>query len=75
LTTQVDRAVNRLLTFKDELHKTKPERVREILRLLVSRIDLYWEEAAPGKRRRVWFRFAKGIIKLRPILETVNHQE
>jgi hypothetical protein len=73
LTTQVDRAVNRLLALKDELHKAKPERVREILRLLVSRIDLYWEEAKPGPTR-AWFRFAKGIIKLRPILESVKQE-
>jgi hypothetical protein len=38
----------------------------EVLRLLVTRVDLYFEPEQHG--RRVYYRFVKGAVKVRPIL-------
>jgi DNA invertase Pin-like site-specific DNA recombinase len=81
LTAEVDNAIDRLLTIKEQFrklkdapHKAKPEKLREVIRLLVSRVDLYWDEAGPSPSK-TWFHFAKGIIKVRPVLEIVNSHE
>jgi site-specific DNA recombinase len=69
----VDAAIARLYTLRESLQDANRDRLRAVIRQLVSRIDLFWEEAAPGPRR-AWFRFAKGIIKLRPHLEFAGNE-
>jgi DNA invertase Pin-like site-specific DNA recombinase len=65
---KVDAGVARLYTLPESLRKAKPENLRAVLRLLVYRIDLYFEEPE-GRPRRGWYRFAKGVVKLRPVLD------
>jgi hypothetical protein len=63
-------AVARLRTLGEQLHKAKGKKLGEVLRLLVSRADLYFEEKTKGKRR--WFSFVKGVVKVRPILDVTS---
>jgi DNA invertase Pin-like site-specific DNA recombinase len=68
---KVDAAVARLYALKDQLADPQPERLRATMRQLVSRIDLYFQEWETPSRR-LWYRFAKGIIKLRPQLDVAG---
>jgi hypothetical protein len=43
------------------------DKLGEILRLLIARVDVYFEDVQKGKRQ--WCRFCKGVLKLRPILD------
>jgi DNA invertase Pin-like site-specific DNA recombinase len=63
----VDKAIERLATLGEALATAKPEKVREVLRLLVSRIDLHYDEGPHKKRTRYVFR--KGVVRLRPLVE------
>jgi site-specific DNA recombinase len=65
---EVDRAMARVDNLAVELRNSPPERLRAILKKLIVRVDLYYEEPEPGKTRQ-WFRFSKGVVKLRPVLE------
>jgi site-specific DNA recombinase len=62
---QVDRAIERLFEMKQELEQAPPERLRAVLKKLIVRVDLYFEE--PGRPRQ-WFRFSKGVVRLRPFV-------
>jgi hypothetical protein len=68
-TVNVEEAFQRLWTLRERLLacRDKPAQLGEVLRLLVSRVDLYFEPTQNGKR--MWYRFVKGAIKLRPILD------
>jgi DNA invertase Pin-like site-specific DNA recombinase len=67
----VDRAIARLFDLSKGLDDAAPERLRAILKQLVVRVDLYFEE--PGRPRQ-WFRFSKGVIKLRPFVQVVSSE-
>jgi DNA invertase Pin-like site-specific DNA recombinase len=67
LAQKVDAAIDRLYTLRDRLQEAKPENLRAVLRLLVNRIDLYFEDGPRQKKQ--WFRFVKGVVKLRPQLD------
>jgi DNA invertase Pin-like site-specific DNA recombinase len=70
----VDQAVDRLLSLREQLKKARkqgrPELLGEVIRQMVSRVDVYFEPAEGGKRR--WFRFAKAAIKLRPVVDVTG---
>jgi DNA invertase Pin-like site-specific DNA recombinase len=63
-------AVARLFGLRERLEHARDSGKRELfaepVRLLVLRVDVYFEPERRGKRQ--WFRFAKGVIKLRPLL-------
>jgi hypothetical protein len=67
----VNRAIDRLFQLRSLLEKCKPEQLREVLRLLVCRVDIYFDTAERKHRQR--FRFSKGIVKLRPVLELAGN--
>jgi DNA invertase Pin-like site-specific DNA recombinase len=67
---KIDAALARLRDLGRQLDLADPQRFREVVRQLVSRIDLYFEDErkTPGMQRSP-YPFAKGVIKLRPQLE------
>jgi hypothetical protein len=75
-TRQVDEAIARVETLRDRLQELQgiagdpdaPGRkdLGEVLRQLVSRVDLYFEGQPRGTR--CWFTLTRGTIKLRPLL-------
>jgi DNA invertase Pin-like site-specific DNA recombinase len=68
LAAKVDQAIERLYDLRQKLAEADPTRLRPVLSLLVSRIDLYFEDRTkPGKRP--WYVFRKGVVKLRPQLQ------
>jgi hypothetical protein len=64
---RVGDAIARLYQLRERLEKAGRQELGEVLRLLISRVDLYFEPREKGKKR--WFQFIKGAIKLRPILD------
>jgi hypothetical protein len=66
-TAEVKDAVARLRTLGDQLHKAKGRKLGEVLRLLVSRVELHFEERFKGKKRK--YAFVKGEVMVRPILD------
>jgi hypothetical protein len=62
---KVAEAVARLATLGQELGTASTPRLRAVLGLMVSRVDLYWEEPEQ-KAKNKWNVFAKGVVKLRP---------
>jgi hypothetical protein len=70
----VEKAVARLADLREQLRKArrqgKSELLGEVIRQMVSRVDVYFEPAGMGKRR--WFRFAKAVVKIRPVLEVTG---
>jgi hypothetical protein len=65
VSAKVDQAIDLLFEASRELETAPPERLRAILKKLVVRVDLYFEE--PDKPRQ-WFRFSRGVVKLRPFI-------
>jgi hypothetical protein len=67
---RVRQAIKRLETLRERLDQADPDRLKEVLRTLVCGVDLYFDtQVKPGPKGRKWYRFSKGIIRLRPILE------
>jgi DNA invertase Pin-like site-specific DNA recombinase len=68
LAQQVEAAIARLGTLREHLGNAKPERLRAVLHLLVTRIDVYWDEPrrTPGRKFSV---FGRGVFKVRPFSE------
>jgi DNA invertase Pin-like site-specific DNA recombinase len=64
---KVRTAIARLRDLGEQLREARGPKLGEVLRLLVSRADLYFEERVNGKRR--WYSFVKGVVKVRPILD------
>lgn len=64
----VQKAIERLHLLDQRLRDADQTQLREVLRQMVSRIDLYFEETTERKKRE-WYRFARGLVKLRPQLE------
>jgi DNA invertase Pin-like site-specific DNA recombinase len=61
----VRKAVDRLRTLGEHLSDADPRRLREVMRQMIARIDLYYERPA-DRRWRARFRLDKGVGKLRP---------
>jgi site-specific DNA recombinase len=61
----IKKALDRLRSLGERLAEADPRRVREVLRQMVARIDLFYVEM-PGRKYRQWFRLEKGVGKLRP---------
>jgi DNA invertase Pin-like site-specific DNA recombinase len=70
---QIEARLARLETLRGELDDAPPDRLGEVLRQLVSRVDVYFEAETTG--RRTWYRFRKGVLKLRPILTVPGNEE
>jgi DNA invertase Pin-like site-specific DNA recombinase len=74
-TEKVDHAVERLYALKERLGEAlkggmgeeSRRSLGEVIRLLVSRVDVYFQPE--NKAKRVFYRFAKGVIRMRPLLE------
>ncbi|HEV3446400.1 MAG TPA: DUF3135 domain-containing protein, partial [Gemmataceae bacterium] len=64
----VDRAVQKLARLNDELRTADKGRLRAVLRQMIYRIDLYFEEPA-GRKKGEHFRFQRGVVKLRAQIE------
>jgi DNA invertase Pin-like site-specific DNA recombinase len=67
---QAEAAIGRLFSLREQLEEARRTDNRpllgECIRLLVSRVDVYFEQVQKGKKE--WSRFSKGVIKLRPLL-------
>ena len=73
---QIDEAVRRLEGLRDRLEKLRAvaddpqapghKELGEVLRLIVSRVDLHFEDQPRGKKSE--FVMVKGVVKLRPLL-------
>jgi DNA invertase Pin-like site-specific DNA recombinase len=67
---EVEAAIARLFTLREQLLDTKTERTREklgaLIQAYISRVDLFFEPEYQGKRLR--YLFVKGVIKLRPLV-------
>jgi hypothetical protein len=66
-TDKIKAAIARLRSLGEQLHNAKGKQLGEVLRLLVSRADLYFQEQTKGKKR--WYAFTKGVVKVRPVLD------
>jgi DNA invertase Pin-like site-specific DNA recombinase len=74
-TARVEAAIDELLRLRKQLEVladlalTDPnvrQKLGEVLRRLVTRVDLHFEATSTGKK--VWYRFVKGAVKFRPLL-------
>jgi site-specific DNA recombinase len=63
---RVERAMGRVRELRETLEQATGRQLGEVLRHLISRADLYFEEQHKGKRK--WYSFVKGVIKVRPLL-------
>jgi DNA invertase Pin-like site-specific DNA recombinase len=61
----VEKAVARLRTLGERLGDADPRRLREVMRQMVARIDLFYE-TTPGRKWRSPFRLERGVVKFRP---------
>jgi site-specific DNA recombinase len=69
---QVDAALARLEDLHNRLNETDPARLRDVLPLLVSRIEL-WFTAPPDRKRGGRYHFRHGVVKLRPVLHFASN--
>jgi site-specific DNA recombinase len=63
----IDRAIAQLWALMERLKEADPTRLRAVLREMVSRVECWFDQGDPRKRYR--FRFARGLIRLRPDLQ------
>jgi len=75
---EADRIVDRLWSLGRELEKAKPARLRELVRRMVARVDLWFDSVQ--KRTRTEHPFLRGCIDLRPdpslvVFNSVNRGE
>jgi hypothetical protein len=61
----VKKAVDRLRTLAERLQEVDPKRLREVLRQMFVRVDLYYQPLE-GRTKRSPFRLEKGVAQLRP---------
>jgi hypothetical protein len=72
VSARVQEGIGNLYRLRDELRAMTPklrenaEKFREVVKRLCSRVDLFFEAEARG--RRLWYRCVRGIVKLRPVL-------
>jgi DNA invertase Pin-like site-specific DNA recombinase len=75
-TEKVEAAIGQLFDLRTRLEKARVagarDKVAAVIRLLVSRVDVYFEPVDGYKKPR--FRFVKGVIKTRPILEITPNE-
>ena len=64
LELEADTVVDRLWTLGEELQEAPPARLRELVRQMVTRIDLRFNRTKQG--RRTLYPFAGGKVSLRP---------
>jgi DNA invertase Pin-like site-specific DNA recombinase len=64
LAALVEEAVGKLRALAERLNDADPARLREVLSQMVKTIELYFE--AVPKKRKVYHRLVKGVVKLRP---------
>jgi DNA invertase Pin-like site-specific DNA recombinase len=57
---------------RTRLGQAPASQLGEVLHLLVARVDLYFQDPA---RPRGWYRFSKGVMNLRPIIEFNGEEE
>src|SRR5262249_33484102 len=74
MTQKVEAAVDQLYRLKERLQESNRMAMREVLRQMISWIDLYFEEP-PNRRRRRRYRFVKGVVTLRPQLELSGYEQ
>jgi hypothetical protein len=60
-------AIAVLRSLGEELRRATGPAVGAVLRRLISRADLYFEEKTNGGKR--WYSFVKGVVKVRPVLD------
>jgi DNA invertase Pin-like site-specific DNA recombinase len=61
---KVRKAVETLRRLGEQIGRAKPDRLRELLRQMVTGIDLFFEPVP--KQQRTYHRLAKGLVHLRP---------
>ena len=61
---EADAVVDKLWTLADELQRADPARLRELIRRMVARIDLWLDHVPKGNR--VECPLSRGVIELRP---------
>jgi site-specific DNA recombinase len=64
LEAEADAVVDKLWTLADELQHADPARLRELVRRMVARIDLWFDRVPKGNR--VECPLSRGVIELRP---------
>src|SRR5262249_28378035 len=69
----VDAAIAELHRLRERLAEADPEKVRDVLRRIVSSIDLYFEPQP--KKVKVYHRLVRGVVKLRPQLDVSRIKE
>jgi hypothetical protein len=67
---QVEAAVGALVCLREKLEQADPAALRRVFQEMISRVDLYFEPQP--KVQRTWYRFTRGVVKLRPQLEVVG---
>jgi DNA invertase Pin-like site-specific DNA recombinase len=67
---QVEAAIAKLHHLHEEFDRVDPSRLRALLKQLVSRVELYFE--GESKTVRTFYRFLKGVIRVRPRLQVSN---
>jgi DNA invertase Pin-like site-specific DNA recombinase len=72
LNETVERAVAKLYGLRESLASAKPEQLKALLAEFVVRVDLYFDDRT-GLKKNQWFRFAKGVVKLRPQLDLAGN--
>jgi site-specific DNA recombinase len=70
---KVAAAVAILRSLRDRLGEADPARLREVFRQMLTGIDLYFESLP--KRKKVYHRLVKGVVKLRPQLDLCGIKE
>ena len=68
---RINEAIDRVSRLRQELEKATGPALGEVIRLLVTRCDLFFEEKVTGKRR--WYSFVKGTVKVRPFLDVSGY--
>jgi hypothetical protein len=64
LEAEADAVVDKLWTLAEELQNAEPARLRELIRRMVARIDLWFDHVPKGNR--VECPLSRGMIELRP---------
>jgi DNA invertase Pin-like site-specific DNA recombinase len=74
---ELERVVNDAITvlyqLRDRICGAEPDRLREVLKQMVSSIELYFEEEP--KKKKVYHRLVRGVVKLRPQVDVSGIKE
>jgi hypothetical protein len=69
----VNEAMAKLGQLRDRLAEVQPDRLREVLRQIVSSVVLYFD--SEQRKVKVYHRLIKGVVKLRPLLNVARIKE